>query len=163
MLDLVFEILNFILELYWSRWRWYSIDFKTIQRKFCYLWIRSWSLYYWRSSKSCLFSWWSWRNPTNWIWWFKQENQTYFNPFWIDMWNVKKSFFHTLLKFEPYWDYKPTNVFNSIAPGRYVNDKVLNINIINKIHLKCDVIDGSIQDGVRQASLFSFASDIPSG
>ena len=71
----------------------------------------------------------------------------------------EKSFFRTLLKFEPYWDYKPTNAFNSIAPGTYVNDKILNLNTINKLRLKCVVIDGSIQDGVRQPILSSFVLD----
>ena len=75
----------------------------------------------------------------------------------------EKSFFHTLLKFEPYWDYTPINAFDSIAPGTYVIDKVLKLNTINKIHIKCDVIDGSIQDGVRQPILFSFVLDKPSG
>ena len=68
---------------------------------------------------------------------------------------VEKSFFHTLLGFTPYWDYKP---------GVYSSDKViLNLNTIKKIHLKCDIIDGSIQDGVRQPILFSFVLDKPSG
>ena len=76
----------------------------------------------------------------------------------------KKSFFHTLLGFEPYWDYKPTNAFNSIGEGVYTSDKViLNLNTINKIHLKCDCIDGGIQDGIRQPILFSFVLDKPSG
>ena len=67
----------------------------------------------------------------------------------------EKSFFHILLGFTPYWDYKP---------GIYSSDKViLNLNTINKIHLKCDIIDGSIQDGVRQPILFSFVLDKPSG
>ena len=70
----------------------------------------------------------------------------------------EKSFFHTLLGFEPYWDYKPTN-----GEGVYTTDKIiLNLNTINKIHLKCDCIDGSIQDGVRQPILFSFVLDKPS-
>ena len=68
----------------------------------------------------------------------------------------KKSFFHILLGFTPYWDYKPTGV--------YTSDKIiLNLNTINKIHLKCDIIDGSIQDGVRQPIIFSFVLDKPSG
>ena len=76
----------------------------------------------------------------------------------------KKSFFHTLLGFEPYWDHKPTNKFNSNGEGVYTSDKIiLNLNTINKIHLKCDCIDGSIQDGVRQPILFSFVLDTPSG
>ena len=76
----------------------------------------------------------------------------------------KKSFFHTLLNFEPYWDYKPTNAIHADSPGVYTSDKIiLNLNTIDKIHLKCDCIDGSIQDGVRQPILFSFALDKPAG
>ena len=76
----------------------------------------------------------------------------------------EKSFFHTLLGFEPYWDYKPTNAIHADTPGVYTNDKIiLNLNTISKIHLKCDRIDGSIQDGVRQPILFSFVLDKPSG
>ena len=76
----------------------------------------------------------------------------------------KKSFFHTLLGFTPYWDYKPTNAFSADAPGVYTSDKIiLNLNTIDKIHLKCDIIDGSVQDGVRQPILFSFVLDKPSG
>ena len=76
----------------------------------------------------------------------------------------KKSFFHTLLGFTPYWDYKPTNTFFADAPGVYTSDKIiLNLNTINKIHLKCDCIDGSVQDGIRQPILFSFVLDKPSG
>ena len=63
----------------------------------------------------------------------------------------ERCFFHTLLGFTPYWDYKPSGV--------YTSDKTLNLNTINKIHLKCDCIDGSIQDGIRQPILFSFVLD----
>ena len=68
----------------------------------------------------------------------------------------EKGFLHTLFGFNPYWDYKPTNVYTS-------NKIILNLNTINKIHLKCDIIDGSIQDGIRQPILFSFVLDKPSG
>ena len=75
-----------------------------------------------------------------------------------------KSFFHTLLGFDPYWDYKPTNPIHADSPGVYTNDKViLNLNTIDEIHLKCNCIHGSIQDGVRQPILFSFVLDKPSG
>ena len=63
----------------------------------------------------------------------------------------KQSFFHTLLGFTAYWDYK--------IPGVYTSDKILNLNTTNKIHLKCDCIDGSIQDGIRQPILYSFVLD----
>ena len=76
----------------------------------------------------------------------------------------EKSFFHTLLGFTPYWDYKPTDAIHADTPGVYTSDKViLNLNTINKIHLKCDIIDGCIQDGLRQPILFSFVLDKPSG
>ena len=71
----------------------------------------------------------------------------------------KNSFFHTLLGFTPYWDYKPINGVNSDSPGIYISDKILNLNTINKIHLKCDIIDGSIVNGVRQPVLYSFVID----
>ena len=67
----------------------------------------------------------------------------------------KKTFFHSLLGHDPYFDYK--------APGVYTSDKILNLNTTNKIHLKCDCIDGSIGDGVRQSILFSFVLDKPAG
>ena len=64
----------------------------------------------------------------------------------------EESFFNTLLGFHPYWDYKP--------PHTYTSDKIiLNLSTIDKIHLNCDVIDGSFQDGVRPPILFSFVLD----
>ena len=67
----------------------------------------------------------------------------------------KKSFFHTLLGHDPYFDYK--------VPGVYTSDKFLNLNTTNKIHFKCDCFDGSIQNGLRQPILYSFVLDKPSG
>ena len=64
-----------------------------------------------------------------------------------------RSFFHTLLGFTPFWDYKPTNSNRDDIPGVYTSNKILNSSSTNKIHLKCDCIDGSIQDGVRQSIL----------
>ena len=63
----------------------------------------------------------------------------------------RTSFFHTLLGFTPYWDYKPSNV--------YTSDKILNLNTVNKIHLKCDIIHGSVVDAVRQPIIYSFVLD----
>ena len=76
----------------------------------------------------------------------------------------KQSFFHTLLGFSSYWDYKPSNSNHVLTPGVYLSDKIiLYSNTIEKIHLKCDCFDGSIQDGIRQPILFSFVLDKPSG
>ena len=77
---------------------------------------------------------------------------------------IKNRFFHTLLKFEPNWDYKPTNAIHADSPGVYTTDKyILNLNTIDKFHLEFDCNNGSIQDGVRQPILFSFVSDKPNG
>ena len=63
----------------------------------------------------------------------------------------EKSFFNTVLGFNPGWAYKHYN--------KYISQKILNLGSTNKINLKCDCIDGSIQDGVRKPILFSFVLD----
>ena len=63
----------------------------------------------------------------------------------------EKSFFSTILGFTPGWDYKHYN--------KYVSQKIVNLGSTNKIHLKCDVIDGSVVNGVRQPILYSFVLD----
>ena len=67
----------------------------------------------------------------------------------------EKSFFSNVLGFTSGWDYKHYN--------KYISQKILNLVSTNKIHLKCDCTDGSIQNGVRQPILFSFVLDKPSG
>ena len=37
----------------------------------------------------------------------------------------ERSFFHTLLGFTPYWDYKPTNSNNVAIPGVYTSGKII--------------------------------------
>ena len=67
----------------------------------------------------------------------------------------EKSFFSTILGFTPGWDYKHYN--------QYLSQKIVDLNSTNKIHLKCDAIDGSIQNGLRQPILYSFVLDKPAG
>ena len=62
----------------------------------------------------------------------------------------EKSFFSTILGFQPHWDYQHYN--------KYVSQKIVNFSTTNKMHLKCDVIDGSILDGSRQPIIFSLVS-----
>ena len=71
----------------------------------------------------------------------------------------KESFFHTIIKFEPYWDYKPTNAIHADSPGVYTSDKILNLGTIDEMQLKCDCVDGSVINGMRESILFSFISD----
>ena len=63
----------------------------------------------------------------------------------------EKSFFNTVLGFTPGWDYKHYN--------KYTSQKVANLGSTNKIHLKCDSIDGSVLNGLRQPILYSFVLD----
>ena len=67
----------------------------------------------------------------------------------------KKSFFSTILGFNHGWDYKHYN--------QYISQKIVNLSNTSKIHLKCDVIDGSTVNGIRQPILYSFVLDKPSG
>ena len=67
----------------------------------------------------------------------------------------EKSFFTTILGFTPGWDYKHYN--------QYISQKIVNLGSTNKIHLKCDAIDGSVVNGARQPILYSFVLDKPSG
>ena len=67
----------------------------------------------------------------------------------------EKSFFSTILGFTPGWDYKHYN--------KYISQNIVNLSNTNKIHLKCDCIDGTIQDGIRQPILFSFVLHKPAG
>ena len=67
----------------------------------------------------------------------------------------EKSFFSTILGFISGWDYKHYN--------QLFTQKLVNLSSTNKINLKRDCIDGSIQGGVRQPILFSFVLDKPSG
>ena len=63
----------------------------------------------------------------------------------------EKSIFSTVLGFTPGWDYKHYY--------KYISQKILNLASKNKIHLKCDIIDGSVVNGIRQPILYSFVLD----
>ena len=63
----------------------------------------------------------------------------------------EKSFFSTILGFTSGWDYKHYN--------KYTSQRIVNLGNTNKIHLKCDCIDGSVVNGLRQPILYSFVLD----
>ena len=68
---------------------------------------------------------------------------------------VDENFFNTILGFNYGWDYTNYN--------EYISQKIINLNTTNKLHLKSDVIDGSVLNGVRQPILYNFVLDKPSG
>ena len=63
----------------------------------------------------------------------------------------EKSFFCKFLGFTSGWDYKHYS--------KYTSQKIVNLGSTNKKHLKCDCIDGSVVNGLRQPILYSFVLD----
>ena len=78
---------------------------------------------------------------------------------------TKKSFFYTILGFTQSRSYPLDDIdgFYQLIAGSYKSDKPINITGIDKIHLKCDCIQGSIINGVRESILYSFALSSPPG
>ena len=68
----------------------------------------------------------------------------------------EKPFVISIFGFPAFWDYKLTNATHADSPGACTNQKFSNLSRIDKIHLKCDVIDGSVLNRLRQLILFSF-------
>ena len=78
---------------------------------------------------------------------------------------TNKSFFYTILGFTQSHQGPLNDIdgFYQILPGSYKSNKPINITGIDKVHLKCDCIDGSIMNGTREPILYSFALDEPPG
>ena len=72
---------------------------------------------------------------------------------------TEKSFFYTILGFTQSRSYPLDDIdgFYQLIAGSYKSDKPFNITGIDKTHLKCDCIQGSIVNGVREPILYSFA------
>ena len=51
--------------------------------------------------------------------------------------------------------------FVHLIPGTYKSDKPINITGIDKIHLKCDCMQGSVVNGIQKPILYSFALSSP--
>ena len=79
--------------------------------------------------------------------------------------NTKRSFFYTILGFTQSRSYPLDDIDShyQLISGSYISDKPINITGIDKVHLKCDCIQGSIVNGVREPILFSFALSSPPG
>ena len=78
---------------------------------------------------------------------------------------TNKSFFYTILGFTQSHQSSLNDIegFYQIIPGSYKSNKPINITGIDNVHLKCNVVDGSIVNGVREPFLYSFALDQPPG
>ena len=78
---------------------------------------------------------------------------------------TKNSFFHTILGFVQSYSGELGDIegFIQLIPGSYKSDKPINITGIDKVHLKCDCVQGSIVNGIREPILYSFALSSPPG
>ena len=76
---------------------------------------------------------------------------------------TEKSFFYTILRFTRSRSYPLDDIeeFYQLIAGSYESDKPNNITGIDKLHLKCDCINGSIVNGDRETILYSFALSSP--
>ena len=68
---------------------------------------------------------------------------------------TEKSFFYTILGFTQSRSYPLYDIdgFYQLIAGSYKSNKPNNITGIDKIHLKCDCIQGSIVNGIRESIL----------
>ena len=78
---------------------------------------------------------------------------------------TNKSFFYSILGFTQSHSYPLDDIegFYQLIPGSYKSERPINITGIDKLHLKCDCVDGSIVNGTREPILYSFALDQPPG
>ena len=63
----------------------------------------------------------------------------------------EKSFFGTIFGFNHGWDYKHYN--------EYISHEFVNLGSTIKTHLRADVFDGSVVNGIKQPILYSFVVD----
>ena len=78
---------------------------------------------------------------------------------------TEESFFYTILGFNRSRSYSLDDIegFYQMIAGSYKSDRPFNITGIDKIHSKCDCIQGSIVNGIREPILYSFALSSPPG
>ena len=78
---------------------------------------------------------------------------------------TKKSFFYTILGYTQSHQGPLNDIegFYQILAGSYKSNRPINITWIDKVHLKCDCVQGSIMNGVREPILYSFALSSPPG
>ena len=78
---------------------------------------------------------------------------------------TEKSLFYTILGFTQSRSHPLDDIdgFYQLIAGSYKSDRPINITGIDKIPLKCDCIQGSIVNGIREPTLYSFALSSPPG
>ena len=77
----------------------------------------------------------------------------------------KSFFFYTILGLTQSHSYPLDDIYDfyQLIAVSYKSDKAINVKRIDKDHLKCDCIQGSIMNGTRERILYSFPPDQPPG
>ena len=78
---------------------------------------------------------------------------------------TNKSFFYTILGLTQSHQGPLNDIegFYQILPGLYKSEKPISNTGIDKVHLNCDCVQGSIVNGVREPILYSYALSSPTG
>ena len=78
---------------------------------------------------------------------------------------TEKSFFYTILGFTRSRSYPLDDIdgFHQLIAGSYKSDKPIKNTGVDRIHLKCDCIQGFIVNCIREPILYSFALSSPPG
>ena len=78
---------------------------------------------------------------------------------------TEKSFFYTILGFTQSRSYPLDDIdgFYQLITRSYKSDRPISITGIDKVHIKCYCIQGSIVNGIREPILYSFALSTPPG
>ena len=78
---------------------------------------------------------------------------------------TEKSFLYTILGYTQSRSYplEDINGQYQLIAGSYKSNKPINLTGIDKVHLKCDCIQGSIVNGIREPILYSFVLSSPPG
>ena len=76
-----------------------------------------------------------------------------------------RSFFYTILGFfrSPSYPLDDVDGYYQLIAGSYKSDRPIIITGNDKSHLKCNCVNGSIANGIREPILYSFALDQPPG
>ena len=74
---------------------------------------------------------------------------------------TEKSFFYTILGFTQSHSYLLNDIdgFCQLIPGSYESDKHIIITGVDKVHLKCDCVNGFVVNGIQLPKLHGFAVD----
>ena len=76
---------------------------------------------------------------------------------------VEISFFSTVMGCTLFRDYIPTNAIHTDSTGIITSEKNINLGTKDESHLRCDVSDNSVVNGIRELVLYRFLFEKPSG